>query len=253
VAPERELRTRAIHEHSSLTVVRPDAPFIRRSARPLPPWPRPLPTVSPLAIILRTPVDRVVVGIDAFEASVLALRWAAEEAWHRHVKLQVVHAVPQLPYPLDMVKVRALARRLVRSQLDAVAARMTTAGGASDITRELRDASCTCGRAPDSSFVSWDVVVGRPVDVLLRPSGKSPKALVVVGDRGFGNGDDTKKAIRVMAGKPRPPAVSGLVIVPTACFSKPTACPGCWSTSKCPGVCKYCTATYAIAQDGSQN
>ena len=77
------------------------------------------------------PAARIVVGVDGSPGSLLALRWAVEEAGLRHATVEAVHAwhypyVAELagmpPYSIAHDDLEEAARSVLRQALDAVPA-----------------------------------------------------------------------------------------------------------------------------------
>jgi hypothetical protein len=74
---------------------------------------------------------------------------------------------------------------------------------------------------------------GKVVNVLLE---HSTQGLLVMGDRGLGDGRDAELAIRSVVRMLAGCATCGLVIVPASCCASQKSCPGCWYATRCPGV-----------------
>lgn len=114
-----------------------------------------------------SPERPVIVGVDASEAAVRAVQFAADEARRRSVPLQIVHAITWFdamrhPYPeLD------LGGRLVT--------------GAESLLQAMSDH--VAGSIPDDR-ISTSAVEGSPVEVLVEASSRA--SLIVVGGRGVG-------------------------------------------------------------------
>jgi nucleotide-binding universal stress UspA family protein len=113
------------------------------------------------------PLQKVVVGVDGSEHSVLALRWAAHQAATMHAPLEVVTAwtFPEEPAPLG-IEIKVPPQE---DLMDEARAKLTQI--IADVVPEA-----------ERDHVSAKVVPGHPSKVLLEEAGEND--LLVVGCRG---------------------------------------------------------------------